>query len=440
MKQTILFTAPIKTRSGYGDHARDLAYSILKGGSDKYTLYILPTYWGNTPWTGLDVTTEKGRQINECIVETPPPVQPDIFIQLTIPNEFQPVGKYNIGVTAGIETDLCAPDWIEGCNRMDMVITTSNHSLTVLKESKFDAHDKQSHQYVSTLQLKPDLKLEVLFEGVDTSIFTSENRSLTTSSLPKFLDSISENFCFLFVGHWLEGNIGEDRKDVGMLIHTFGDIFSNKPASTRPALILKTSSGASGIVDKEKIKEKINKILKPFKVKPSIYLLHGDLTDEEMNILYHHSKIKAMVSFTHGEGFGRPMLEFGVTGKPIIASNWSGHVDFLEPASTLLLPGTLQPVHNSAVNQWILKEAKWFRVDYNFAKQALNSIYTQYKNYTKVSINQKRHVLSNYTLEKMTEVFMNILSKVNVPIQIVLPSNEPTPLSTFSLPKIKKLE
>ena len=53
------------------------------------------------------------------------------------------------------------------------------------------------------------------------------------------------------------------------------------------------------------------------------------MTDEEMNSLYNHPKVKAMVSFTKGEGFGRPLAEFGTTGKPIIASNWSGHLDFL---------------------------------------------------------------------------------------------------------------
>lgn len=440
MKHTILFSAPIKTRSGYGDHARDLAYAILTQGSELYDLKILPTNWGNTPWTGLDETTDKGRMISKCVVDGPPPVQPDIFIQLTIPNEFQPIGKYNIGITAGIETDLCAPDWIEGCNRVDMVITTSNHSLTVLKESKFDAHDKALNTYVKTLELKPDLKLEVLFEGLDLSIFNPSNTVEKTSNLVKYLDSIKESFCFLFVGHWLEGKLGEDRKDVGMLIQKFGEAFENKPPSTRPALILKTSTGASGVVDRSIIEKKVLKILKSFKVQPSVYLLHGDLTDQEMNTLYNHSKVKAMVSFTRGEGFGRPLLEFGSTGKPIIASNWSGHVDFLDVRNCILLPGTLQTVHQSAVNQWILSEAKWFRVDYEYAKQILRSVFEQYKNYTSLSINQKKYVQENFSLEKMSQTFIDILKQAVVPITIVLPDDSQSIKPTFVLPKLKKLE
>ena len=42
---------------------------------------------------------------------------------------------------------------------------------------------------------------------------------------------------------------------------------------------------------------------------PNIYLVHGDFTDDEMNQLYNHPKVKVHVSFTHGEGFGRPLLE-----------------------------------------------------------------------------------------------------------------------------------
>ena len=51
----------------------------------------------------------------------------------------------------------------------------------------------------------------------------------------------------------------------------------------------------------------------------------------EMNSIYNHSKVKAMVSLTKGEGFGRPLLEFSLSQKPLIVSGWSGHMDFLPP-------------------------------------------------------------------------------------------------------------
>lgn len=433
MKQTILFTAPIYTRSGYGDHARDLAYSIIDTLSEDYNLMILPTNWGSTPWTGLDTSTRKGKMIEDCIVSIPPPDQPEVYMQLTIPNEFQPIGKFNIGVTAGIETDLCAPDWIEGCNRMDMVITTSTHSLTVFQESKFDAHDKITNVFTHTLQLKPTLKTEVLFEGYDPGIFNSEN-SIDTP-IGTFLKDIPETFCFLFVGQWLNGNLGHDRKDVGMLIHTFLEAFHNKPASTRPALILKTSAGNAGIMDRNYIESKIQAICEAVSQStsltslPNIYLLHGEISDDEMNYLYNHPKVKAMISFTKGEGFGRPFLEFATTDKPLLVSNWSGQTDFLSEVHTVYLPGKLENVHSSAANNWLLPEAKWFTVDYSYARNILKSVFDRYKDYKKLSTGQKKYVAQKYTLQHMGIKLKDIFSRIS-------PQRE---APVLQLPKLNKL-
>lgn len=446
MKKSILFSAPIKTRSGYGEHARDLAYAMLLEGGNDYNLQIHPTNWGNTPWTGLDLSTEKGKLISSAIIHTLPPTPPDIFIQLTIPNEFSPIGKYNIGITAGIETDLCAPNWIEGCNSMDMVITTSKHSLKVFQESKFDVHDNVTSKLIKTLELRPDLKTEILFEGLDLSTFKKGlSEDERGSELYKDLSSIKEDFAFLFVGHWLNGPIGHDRKDVGMLIDTYLKAFVNTPASNRPALVLKTSKGSFGIPDRYEILNRINSISGKIKNAPNIYLLHGDLSDSDMNTLYNHPKIKAMVSFTKGEGFGRPLLEFGVTGKPIIASNWSGHLDFLKPDSSILLPGRLDLVHPESSNEWILKESKWFTVDYNYAKKVFQSVHDQYKDYYKTCSSQSSFVKDNFSFNIMARKLKSILDSISVPVQVslIMPHSEKestqSPLS-LKLPKLKKIE
>ena len=149
----------------------------------------------------------------------------------------------------------------------------------------------------------------------------------------------------MFVGHWMNGDMGEDRKNVNLLVKAFYETFKNK--KKKPALILKTSGGTSSYMDRDSILNKISQIKKTVNSKnlPNIYLLHGDFSDEEMNSLYNHSKVKAMISLTKGEGFGRPLLEFSLTKKPIITTGWSGHIDFLKPEFTTLLPGELKPVH-----------------------------------------------------------------------------------------------
>jgi glycosyltransferase involved in cell wall biosynthesis len=422
MKKSVLMFAPVLTRSGYGDHARDLAYSIIQ--YPEYDLEIYPTNWGNTPWNGLDESTEKGVAIRKCITRKPKQ-NPDIFMQLTIPNEFIRLGKFNIGVTAGIETDLCKPEWIEGCNNMDMVIGTSNHTINVLKNSVYDKHEESTNKLVDKLTLKSNLKLEVLFEGVDTKVYYKTNK--IPEKINNKLNSIKEENCYLFVGHWLDGDIGQDRKDVGMLIRTFCEAFKNKPASTKPALVLKISSGGFSISDYHTIYEKIERLTSDISGCPSIHLVYGNLTEEEMNGLYNHRKIKAMVSFTKGEGFGRPFLEFTTTGKPLIVSNWSGHTDFLNPEMSILLPGELTPVHKSVVNKWFIKEANWFTVNYGYAIKMLQAVEKNYSHYAKMSENQKKHTEKNFTFDKMSKKLKDILDTIDSNSKEIL----------LTLPKLK---
>lgn len=423
MSKRVLLYAPVKTRSGYGDHARDIARSIISYSD--YKLEIFPTNWGNTSWNGLDTTTEVGMAIESCITKRPTP-NPDIFIQLTIPNEFIRLGKYNIGMTAGIETDLCKPEWVEGANNMDMVIGVSEHSISVLKNSKYDKQDKTTNQIIGSVALKESLKTEVLFEGIDTEMF--KKTSKIDQEVKDKLSIIKEDFCFLFVGHWLEGDLGQDRKDVGMLVKTFCEAFKNKPSRTRPALILKTSGSGFSVSDRYEINKKIQAIRDTVDNCPSVYLIHGQLSDYQMNSLYNHHKVKAMVSFTKGEGFGRPLLEFTATGKPVIASGWSGPMDFLNPDMSYLLPGDLLQVHKSVVNKWFMAEAKWFTVNYAFAIKVLQSIEKNYSEVLKRSEEQRKYTLSNFTFDKMSNKLYNILDSIPVTKEVPL-----------TLPKLKKI-
>jgi len=440
-KKTILMSAPVKTRSGYGDHSRDLAYAIIKSG--KYDLQIHPTNWGETAWTGLDTSTKEGKAIAECVVDTVDDLnkeQPDIFIQITIPNEFMPVGKFNIGITAGIETNLCKPEWIAGANKMDMVIGSSNHSLDVLKLTEYTQRDKKTNQPVGKVKLRSDLDLRVLFEGYDENVFNTTKT--LDATIKNRLDSIDEDFCFLFVGHWLQGELGQDRKDVGMLIKTFYESFKNKSKKNQPALILKTSGANFSYLDEHQIHSRVLQIAHSIARKdkqitdinnlPSVYVIHGQLTQDQLNSVYNHNKVKAMVSFTKGEGFGRPLLEFGTTGKPIVASAWSGQVDFLDPTYTTLLQGELTPVHESVVNDWFMKEAKWFTVDYEFAKKALRNIHSNYSKFLKASKKQKTYIRKRFTLSKMQQEFLDILDTIKIK------EPEAPKLPKLKLPKLHK--
>jgi glycosyltransferase involved in cell wall biosynthesis len=417
MKPLVVISCPADTFSGYGARSRDIILPIIKSG--KYDVKILSQRWGATPFGFLQDSNPDHKLIKNCLLlNGQPPKQPDVWIQVTVPNEFQPVGKYNIGITAGIETTLCAPQWIDGVNKMNLTLVSSEHAKKVFETSAFEEKNQQG-QIVRSIKLEKPV--EVLFEGANTDIYKKlDTVNSETSNI--ISDSIKEDFNFLFVGHWLQGETGQDRKDVGMLIKTFLETFKGK--KSRPGLILKTSAGNYSIMDRDSILDKIRQIENEVGGDlPSIYLLHGELSDEEVNELYNHPKVKAHVSFTKGEGFGRPLLEASISGKPVIAPNWSGHIDFLDKEMSILLPGQLTQLHPSAVVQdMLLAESSWFTVDYKKASETLYDVYREYKRFVDGAKRQSYRSRTEFSLEKMSEKILSILdSKVPKPVEFKLP-------------------
>ena len=215
-----------------------------------------------------------------------------------------------------------------------------------------------------------------------------------------------------------------------MLIKSFCNAFIDK--RKQPALILKTSSATFSVLDRTAILDKIKNITSSFGHKcPNVYLLHGDLTPQEMNELYNHSKVKAHVSFTKGEGFGRPLLEASVSGKPVIASGWSGQLDFLHPDHSTLLPGELKEVHKSARWKGVINEgSQWFYVNYAIAEKIMRDVYKSYKSYLPGARKQAYLSRTNFSIDKMTELFTEIINKYtsSIPQQVGI-----------KLPKLKKV-
>jgi glycosyltransferase involved in cell wall biosynthesis len=383
----------------------------------------------------LDPENVKHKIILDCLMVEPNlPAKPDIFIQITVPNEFQRLGTYNIGITAGIETTIAAGPWIEGCNQMDLVLTSSEHSKKVFEESVWEKRDQKTNQVIG--QLKLEKPIEVLFEGVDLETYFRTNN--INKTVDDQLKMVKESFAFLFVGHWLNGEFGEDRKNVSAMIRVFLEAFKNKASHNQPALILKTSHADFSPLDREDVLKKIDQIYRSMntnKKLPKVYFLHGDLSDDEMNSLYNHPKVKAHLTFTKGEGFGRPLAEASLSQKIIIAPNWSGHIDFLKEA--VLLPGQLTNVHPSAAwDNVILQESQWFSVDYGYAASAMRDIVDNYKNYEAVGKKQATFVKKNFNLESMQNLLIETLDKyVPKKAKLMLPQ-----LKKIQLPKLKPAE
>jgi len=435
MKPLCVVSCPIDTFSGYGARSRDFVKSLIKSKGEEWDIKIMPQRWGDCPWNFLSQDDPIRQRFIGGLQQ-----QPAIWIQITVPNEFQPVGQFNIGVSAGIESTIYPAEFIEGSNRMNLNLVSSEHSKQVALSSQFDRIDKNTNQKTGIVKLEKPI--EVLFEGLDLDKYFKNPSKFSA------LNDIKEDFCFLYTGHWLPGAFSEDRKNTGLMVKTFLETFKG-PGRKKPALILKTNHINYSLIDKEQILTKINKLKDEVGGNlPNIYLLHGEMTDDEMNQLNNDPKIKAFVSFTKGEGYGRPLAEAAITGKPTIVSNWSGHVDFIHPDYNILVGGELKNVHKSAANQFLLKESQWFNINTDIASRAMKDMFKHYKMYHEKSRKQTQYLKDNWSFDKMTEKLSSLLPKVEAAPQmqqLKLPKlkkigETKQELPKLKLPKLKKIE
>ena len=426
-KPVFVISCPYDTYSGYGARSRDIVKAIIN--TNRYDVKLLPQRWGSTSFNFCTDHPEWS-YLNDLTI-TKMETKPDVWMQITIPNEFQSIGKYNIGCTAGIEATICKPEWIEGLNRMDVNWVSSTFAKDVFESVNYEKRNKQTQ--ILEKNIRVEKPIEVIFEGANLDVY----KPISGGEI-KTIDfqDIKESFCFLNVGHWIQGDFGHDRKNLALLIKAFYETFKG-PNSPKPSLILKASMGVASYISRDSILDKIKNIRDTVNspTLPNIYLLNGEFDDSEMNELYNHPKVKAMVSLTKGEGFGRPLLEFSLTGKPIIASGWSGHLDFLKPEFSTLIAGELENVHSSAANQWLVPEAQWFKPSESSIGKNLKECYKKYKQFISKAKQQKQFSKSNFSYNKMEELVDKTLT-LYIP---TFPSKVDFKFPELQLPKLKKI-
>jgi len=428
MKPLCVVSCPVDTASGYGGRSRDFLKALIKVKGEEWDIKLLSQRWGDTPFGALDPNIPEEKDLlSRIIVDGKLAKQPDVWMQISVSNEFQPVGKVNVGLSALVETTILPAEMLEGLNRMTFNIVSSEFGKKIASESVFDRLDDKTKQKTGTIKLEKPV--QVLFEGVNTNIF----KRLDKSNFD--LSDIKEEFCYLAVAHWLQGDIGEDRKQLTTLIKSFLTAFKDK--KKRPALILKTSMAGFSIIEEEQILDSIDAIRKTVGGDmPNIYLLYGNLTDQEMNELYNHPKVKAF-ALVGNEGFGRPYLEFSAaSSKPIIASPFSGHLDFLNPEYNIFVKGEIANVHESAANKFIMKEARWFKANPKSVEETLKEVYENYNKYVEMGKRQGHISRTQFSfdtmVEKLAEILNNNVPKISIPVPLALPKLKTKSAETVS--------
>jgi len=423
----VVMCGPFSSRSGYGDHARSIFASLVT--IEDFDILILDVRWGDTPQDALENDGKIETQIKKRLTNPSElSFQPDIYIDIRIPNEFITPGKINVGITAGIETNIVSPAFLQGANQMDLLIVPSEHAKTGFMETTYEMEQNGQPTQQS---LQCTVPIEVVHEGLDPNIFRKLSKKEIDKKFANKISNIVKRPSALFVGQWTQGGFGNDRKDIARLVKLYIETFGNKP--NPPGLLMKTNGATYSQLDYHEVKKKIAAIKEQFppgiKV-PPIYLLHANLTEEEMNQLYNHDKIFGLITLTHGEGFGRPMLEATFAELPVCATKWSGQLDFLPEDKCCLIEGEMTQVPDDVVwENIIVKESSWFTASEMSAYERFRSFYnenhTKWKRLGKEVSEQNR---KDFSLDAMTDKLVNIFSdlknKIPKPMQIKLPKLE----------------
>jgi glycosyltransferase involved in cell wall biosynthesis len=357
MRRKILLKAPVLTRSGYGEQSR-FALRSLRSREDLFDIYIQPLQWGQTSW--INENTEERRWIDQVIEKTIAHIQQggqfDISLQVTIPNEWEGMALTNIGYTAGIETTQVAHQWIEKGNEMDKIIVVSNHAKNTYENTEYAGQDNAGN--------KRHLRLGTPTHVVNYPAKTYEN-------LPNLDLELENDFNFLTVAQF------GPRKNLPNTVKWFVEEFHDEEVG----LIIKSNIARNCIMDREKLHSDLKGFLSEFSDKKcKVYLLHGDMSDEEVHALYIHPQVKALVALPHGEGFGLPIFEAAYSGLPIIATAWSGQLDFLvDKKGKEQFYGVtydLRAVQDNVVWENVLiKESMWAYPREQSAKEHMRSCY-----------------------------------------------------------------
>jgi len=391
MKKKILLRGPLLTRSGYGEQAR-FALRSLRSREDLFDIYIQPLKWGSTSWVHED--TEERAWIDQTIEKTIHHIQQggqfDISLQVTIPNEFQRIAPVNIGYTAGIETTKVAHEWIMKCNEMDKIIVVSNHSKDVFLNTVYQAVNRTTGQEVQ-------LKLERPIEAVNYPVKIFD-------SLPEIEIDVDTSFNFLTVAQF------GPRKNLPNTIKWFVEEFRNDDAG----LIVKSNIAKNSLMDREHLQGQLTQILRSLgERRCKVYLLHGDMTDEEMHALYKHPKVNAFLALPHGEGFGLPIFEAAYSGLPVVATGWSGQLDFLvdEDGRSRFynVAFDLQPVQKEVVWKGVLiEESMWAYPRETSAKEQMRLCYDNVNSGTVIWNNG--NLMERFSADKMYGQFCSFLN------------------------------
>lgn len=379
----VLLRAPLLTMSGYGVHSRQVFQWLYE--KEGVELDVECLNWGMTPWI-INHDHENGLigKIMSCSKKTNPPY--DISFQLQLPDEWDPnLAKINIGMSAIVETDRCNPKWIDACNKMDHVIVPSSFTKSVVQNSGI---------LTTEVTVIPEWFNEEIKEA------DAIDYEMTT------------NFNFLIISQLNSRNPPDDRKNIFNTIKWLCEAFKDNP---NVGIVLKTNSGKGTTIDKKITQNIMNQMINFIGKKefPKIYLFHGNMSKKQVAGFYKHDKIKALASATRGEGYGLPLVDAAAAGLPVVATNWSGHLDFLKNSFVKIDYDIKEIRKEKSDNRIFFEGFRWAEPKESDFKKKVLDVYENYELYKKQADELKINVNQNFgkksIIQKYDDIFKRIL-------------------------------
>lgn len=389
-KKRVLLRAPLLTISGYGVHCRQI-FEYLYERTD-LDLHVEVLNWGQTSWmVHSDLEDGLIGKIMSCSKKLEPPY--DFTFQVQLPDEWNPkLGRKNIGISAFVETDRCSPQWVQKCNEMDLVIAPSTFTKDVVTRSGSVT--------------KP---FYVVPEWFNTCLLKDKENGLRETAEKQF--NFVTPFNFMLLGQLTGQDPWSDRKNIFFTIKWFFETFADRPDV---GLILKTNSGKSTLIDKKITESVVTNLIKqvrpgPF---PKVHLLHGNLSSEEVASLYHHPKVFGFISATRGEGYGLPLVDAAASGVPVLATNWSGHLEFLKSGLFTEVDYQLKNIPKNKIDNRIFFEGtKWAEVNEQDFKSKLRGLYNNIEEPKSNAAELKELVQENFSKKAVCRKYNQILKK-----------------------------
>jgi glycosyltransferase involved in cell wall biosynthesis len=394
----VLVVAPAYTRCSYGKMAR-FALRALREHEDKVDIYLNPTNWGQTGWME-DYSSEEYSWMQNLRIKTENHLKSggkfDMSLQICTPNEFKKIATVNIGYTAGIEVTNISPAWLEPSNAMDKIFVISEHSKITIVDTVFQNQQGQTHKVQTEVETLHFPYHEVEAEPLDLNLTTSKN--------------------FLYVGQI------SSRKNLNQLLTTFLETFKDRDDV---GIVLNVNRGADHNIDKDFSREILKNIMQNYKNhKCKVYMLHGPLTEGQKKSLYTNPNIKAFVTATHGETFDTSMFEAVCNDLPVIATNWSGHLDYLTIDGKEMFSDVkfqLAAIPDSEVLKGMMEKGTgWaFPDTLSLKKRMLEMVGNDYTRLKARAVKHGKWVREQFNNKKMMDTFSSHFTKEEQPFILI---------------------